>query len=69
MKVCEKIIKVVSPYCKEVRHTGGHYVCYLNDNKHIVTVSATPRGQYFARQIFNDFRRAGVEISEILKVS
>lgn len=69
MKVGKKIINTVEPYCNEIRFNGKHYICYLKDGKSVITVSSTPRGNFFIRQIYNDFRRAGVEVRELLGVS
>lgn len=61
----KKMLKILHPYCDRIRYNGMHYVCYPKGLKRIITFSASPSDRHWYHQLFNEFRRCGIIITEL----
>lgn len=64
MNKITKLIDIIKPYCDKITHNGKHYKAYLAGTNNIVTIAGTSSDRNFERQVYRDFRKAGVIIKE-----
>ncbi len=61
------LIAIIEPYCDRIRQ-NKHFVCYPKDLKRTIVISSSPsykRNRH--RQVYREFRRAGIIIKELEK--
>lgn len=65
MKI-QTLIKIINPYCQKITKGGKHYKATLKTGK-VITISGTSSDNNFHKQVFQDFRRQGIIINDLIK--
>ena len=63
----KELIDILLKYCDSIRYNNKHYVCYPKGIKRVIVVSSSPSDRNRHRQVFREFRRCGIIISELNK--
>jgi len=63
----KKVLKLIRPYCSEIRKNKKHYVCYPYGANRTITISSSSSDGNFYKQVYREFRREGVIIKELEK--
>lgn len=67
LKSAKQIIEILRVHVESIRFGKGHYVCTLKTGKKIA-ISSSPSDGYFNRQVYRQFRQAGIDIPELKNI-
>lgn len=62
-----QIVSIVAPYCTKVRR-GKHMIFYPKGSKRLVIMAISPSDMNFVKNVYQDFKRAGIIIKELERI-